>query len=161
MGASDEVEISSEVVASSPLFDSVDLDENSYPEGGLKAWSVVLGAWCAMVPSMGLLNSLGVLQAWTSTHQLKDYSESSIGWIFGSYAFFLYIAGAQTGLSTLHISFCTMSLTVYRSDLRYIWLQVCGHPRVYRDGGFHGVFQFQRRYVQIETHDPISYKHLT
>ncbi|KAJ6089858.1 hypothetical protein N7467_005074 [Penicillium canescens] len=98
MVVSDEVEISSEVVASSPLSDSVVLsDENSYPEGGLKAWSVVLGAWCAMVPSMGLLNSLGVLQAWTRTHQLTDYAESSIGWIYSSYAFFLYIAGAQTG----------------------------------------------------------------
>lgn len=101
----DEVEMSSEVAESRRLSDSSDLsDENNYPEGGLKAWSVVLGAWCAMVPSMGLLNSLGVLQAWTSTHQLKDYSESSIGWIFGSYGFFLYIAGAQTGTSTPYVS---------------------------------------------------------
>lgn len=68
-----------------------------YPEGGLTAWLVVLGSWCAMIPSMGLLNSLGVLHAWTSTHQLKDYSEQSIGWIFGAYGFFLYFAGAQTG----------------------------------------------------------------
>lgn len=71
--------------------------DNNYPEGGLQAWSVVLGAWCAMVPSMGLLNSLGILHAWTSTHQLRDYSESSIGWIFGAYGFFLYLAGAQAG----------------------------------------------------------------
>lgn len=71
--------------------------DNDYPEGGLQAWSVVLGAWCAMVPSMGLLNSLGILHAWTSTHQLKDYSESSTGWIFGAYGFFLYLAGAQAG----------------------------------------------------------------
>ena len=68
-----------------------------YPEGGWKAWSVVFGAWCAMIPSMGLLNTLGVLHAWISTHQLKDYSESSIGWIFGAYGFFLYFAGAQAG----------------------------------------------------------------
>lgn len=53
--------------------------ENDYPEGGLRAWLVVLGSWCAMIPSMGLLNSLGILHAWTSDHQLKDYSESSIG----------------------------------------------------------------------------------
>lgn len=72
-------------------------DNDDYPEGGWKAWSVVLGAWCAMIPSMGLLNSLGILHAWTSTHQLKDYSESSIGWIFGAYGFFLYFAGAQAG----------------------------------------------------------------
>jgi hypothetical protein len=74
-------------------------DEMNFPEGGLKAWSVVLGAWCAMIPSMGLLNSLGILHAWTSAHQLKDYSESSIGWIFGAYGFFLYFGGAQTGQS--------------------------------------------------------------
>ncbi|PLB53503.1 oxalate/formate antiporter [Aspergillus steynii IBT 23096] len=71
--------------------------EKSYPEGGLRAWLVVLGSWCAMIPSMGLLNSLGILHAWTSSHQLKDYSESSIGWIFGAYGFFLYFAGAQAG----------------------------------------------------------------
>ncbi|KAJ6102427.1 hypothetical protein N7486_004854 [Penicillium sp. IBT 16267x] len=75
----------------------IEIEEDRYPEGGLKAWSVVLGAWCAMIPSMGLLNSLGTLQAWTSTHQLKDYSESSVGWIFGAYAFFLFAGGAQFG----------------------------------------------------------------
>ncbi|KAL5001086.1 major facilitator superfamily domain-containing protein [Aspergillus recurvatus] len=76
---------------------SKSLESTKYPEGGLKAWLVVLGAWCAMVPSMGLLNSLGTLHAWTSTYQLADYSESSIGWIYGAYAFFLYVAGAQAG----------------------------------------------------------------
>ncbi|KAJ5423044.1 hypothetical protein N7445_011152 [Penicillium cf. griseofulvum] len=73
------------------------LDPDQYPERGLKAWSVVFGAWCAMIPSMGLLNSLGALQPWTSTHQLKDYSESSIGWIYGTYTFFLFLGGAQFG----------------------------------------------------------------
>jgi hypothetical protein len=69
----------------------------SYPEGGLRAWLVVFGAWCAMIPSMGLLNSLGILHAWIGTHQLQDYSHSSIGWIFGAYGFFLYFTGAQVG----------------------------------------------------------------
>ncbi|PYH75554.1 MFS general substrate transporter [Aspergillus uvarum CBS 121591] len=69
----------------------------TYPEGWFEAWTVVLGAWCAMIPSMGLLNSLGILHAWTSKHQLVDYSESSIGWIYGAYGFFLYAAGAQAG----------------------------------------------------------------
>lgn len=68
-----------------------------YPEGGLQAWLVVVGAWCAMIPSMGLLNTLGTLHSWTSEHQLMDYSDSSIGWIFGAYGFFLYVAGAQAG----------------------------------------------------------------
>jgi hypothetical protein len=68
-----------------------------YPEGGLQAWLVVLGAWCAMLPSMGLLNTIGVLQAWVAEHQLAGYSESNIAWIFSTYAFFLYITGAQVG----------------------------------------------------------------
>ena len=73
-------------------------DEAPYPEGGLKAWSVVLGAWCSMIPAMGLLNTLGALHAWISTHQLSHYSQSSVGWIFGGYSFFLYVAGAQVGM---------------------------------------------------------------
>ncbi|KAJ5107118.1 oxalate/formate antiporter [Penicillium angulare] len=73
------------------------IENDKYPEGGAKAWSVVFGAWCAMIPSMGLLNSLGILHAWTSTHQLKEYSEFRIGWIFGAYGFFLYLGGAQAG----------------------------------------------------------------
>ncbi|KAJ5322337.1 hypothetical protein N7452_010626 [Penicillium brevicompactum] len=81
-----------------PASETLETRKNdNYPEGGLQAWSVVVGAWCAMIPSMGLLNSLGILHAWTSTHQLKEYSESSIGWIFGAYGFFLYLAGAQAG----------------------------------------------------------------
>lgn len=68
-----------------------------YPEGGTKAWLVVLGAWCAMIPSMGLLNTLAVLQAFVSENQLSGMSESKIGWIFSCYAFFLYFCGAQVG----------------------------------------------------------------
>lgn len=74
-----------------------DEDESDYPEGGVAAWSVVFGAFAAMLSSMGLLNTVGVLQAWVSEHQLHGYSESQIGWIFSTYAFFLYIGGAQVG----------------------------------------------------------------
>ncbi|KAI0866804.1 major facilitator superfamily domain-containing protein [Xylaria cubensis] len=72
-------------------------DESVYPEGGPEAWLVVLGAWCAMIPSMGLLNTLAILQAWVSENQLPNLPESSVGWIFSTYAFFLYFTGAQTG----------------------------------------------------------------
>ncbi|KAF4816094.1 MFS transporter asaE [Colletotrichum siamense] len=58
---------------------------------------VVLGAWCAMMSSMGLLNTLAVLQAWVSEHQLRDMPESAVGWIFSTYSFFLYFCGAQIG----------------------------------------------------------------
>ncbi|OJZ89764.1 hypothetical protein ASPFODRAFT_58433 [Aspergillus luchuensis CBS 106.47] len=78
-----------------------DDDSIYYPEGGLQAWMVVFGAWCAMVPALGLMNTAGTLHIWTSTHQLRDYPESSYGWIYGAYGFFLYFAGAQSGAANL------------------------------------------------------------
>lgn len=73
------------------------LDDESYPEGGAEAWLVVLGAWCAMFTSMGLLNTLGILQAWVQEHQLAGMPESTVGWVFSVYAFLLYFCGAQVG----------------------------------------------------------------
>ncbi|KAF6787343.1 oxalate formate antiporter, partial [Colletotrichum sojae] len=70
---------------------------DTYPEGGLQAWMAVLGAWCAMISYMGLLNTLAVLQAWVSEHQLRGTLESTVGWIFSTYSFFLYFCGAQIG----------------------------------------------------------------
>ncbi|KAF2970559.1 hypothetical protein GQX73_g3017 [Xylaria multiplex] len=65
-----------------PLSDNVKSDEESgravtllgdetYPEGGLEAWLVVFGSWCGLVAALGLLNTLGTLQAYVSTHQLS------------------------------------------------------------------------------------------
>ncbi|KAI8659185.1 MFS domain-containing protein [Fusarium sp. Ph1] len=72
-------------------------DDQDYPEGGTRAWLVVVGAWCAMIPSMGLLNTLAVLQAWVLENELSHLPESTVGWIFGCYGFFLYFCGAQVG----------------------------------------------------------------
>lgn len=80
------------------VFDEAN-DDDSYPEGGIKAWLVVIGAWCAMVPPMGLLNTLAVLQAWIAENELDGISESKIGWIFSCYAFFITACGAQVGKS--------------------------------------------------------------
>jgi MFS family permease len=67
------------------------------PEGGLRAWTVVLGAWCAMVPSMGMLNTIGILDAWIGENQLEALPKSQTAWIVSLYAFFLYIGGSCAG----------------------------------------------------------------
>lgn len=72
-------------------------DKQDEIDGGLTAWMVVLGAWCAMMPSMGLLNTLAVLEAWMTTHELKDVPKSTAAWVFSGYSFFLYFCGAQVG----------------------------------------------------------------
>ncbi|KAM3446131.1 hypothetical protein MY3296_009965, partial [Beauveria thailandica] len=73
-------------------------DGDAYPDGGLVAWTVVLGAWCAMLPSMGLLNTLAALEAHlASSLQLRGVPRTRSAWIFSCYAFFLYFCGAQVG----------------------------------------------------------------
>jgi hypothetical protein len=73
-------------------------DHDDYPEGGLQAWLVVLGAWCAMIPPMGILNTIAVLQGWLSEHELAGMPESQTGWIWSCFAFFITAGGAQVGM---------------------------------------------------------------
>lgn len=71
--------------------------DDDFPEGGWRAWSVVLGAWCAMIPSMGMLNTIGVLEAWIGENQLAALPKSQTAWVVSLYAFFLYIGGSCAG----------------------------------------------------------------
>ena len=80
----------------SPTIDDED-DAKSYPEGGLRAWLVVLGSFSGMTASFGIMNTVGTFQAYLSTHQLASYSPSSVGWIFGLYVFLSFFCGVQIG----------------------------------------------------------------
>ncbi|KAL2812555.1 major facilitator superfamily domain-containing protein [Aspergillus cavernicola] len=69
----------------------------TYPEGGWAAWSVVLGSWMATFGTMGIMNSVGIFEAYMKEHQLQDYSAGQVGWIFGLYTFFAFFCGIQVG----------------------------------------------------------------
>lgn len=72
-------------------------DGHTFPEGGLRAWLVVLGSLSGMTASFGILNSAGTFQAYLSTHQLAHASPSAVGWIFSLYAFLTFFCGVQIG----------------------------------------------------------------
>lgn len=55
--------------------------EDTFPEGGLRAWLVVASAWLILFPSFGFMVSIGTLQDYWSQHQLAQYSARDIGWI--------------------------------------------------------------------------------
>lgn len=74
-----------------------DSDSLTYPEGGREAYLVLVGCWCALFGSLGLCNSTGTLEAYISSHQLRDESTGQIGWIFGVYLFLLFAVGVQIG----------------------------------------------------------------
>ncbi|KAJ5436111.1 Major facilitator superfamily domain general substrate transporter [Penicillium cf. griseofulvum] len=76
---------------------TTDAEGNTYPEGGLEAWLVVLGSFLGLFGSLGLVNTIGTFQAYIQTHQLKEYSSGTNGWIFGMFAFLTFFCGVQIG----------------------------------------------------------------
>ncbi|KPV72358.1 uncharacterized protein RHOBADRAFT_18141 [Rhodotorula graminis WP1] len=66
---------------------------DDYPDGGLRAWSVVGGAWCISFTSWGFTNAYGVFQTYYQANQLSEYSHSDISWI-GSLQLALVLACA-------------------------------------------------------------------
>ncbi|KAL0574829.1 hypothetical protein V5O48_007127 [Marasmius crinis-equi] len=52
-----------------------------FPDGGLRAWLVVLGTGMSLTASFGYVNSWGVFQSYYETDLLRDYSPSTIAWI--------------------------------------------------------------------------------
>lgn len=71
--------------------------QETYPEGGLSAWLVVVGSWFSLFSSLGLMNTIALFQAYTLSHQLKDYSEGTVGWIFSLYTFLAFFCGVYIG----------------------------------------------------------------
>jgi hypothetical protein len=55
-------------------------EKDDFPEGGVRGYSVVIGAFCGLFSVFGIINSTGILLEYFSTHQLKDYTSSQIGW---------------------------------------------------------------------------------
>lgn len=71
--------------------------EDSFPDGGARAWSVVVGSWFALFASMGLMNTIALFQAYVLSHQLRDYDEGTVGWIFSVYTFLAFFCGIYIG----------------------------------------------------------------
>ncbi|KAF2007034.1 MFS general substrate transporter [Amniculicola lignicola CBS 123094] len=59
---------------------SIDPEDN-FPEGGLRAWLVVVAACGLLYPSFGFMVSIGTLQDYWARNQLSAYSARDVGWI--------------------------------------------------------------------------------
>ncbi|KAF1851629.1 MFS general substrate transporter [Cucurbitaria berberidis CBS 394.84] len=73
------------------------VQQEECPEGGIAAWLVVAGGFCGIFVAFGLMNSVGVFQAYLSTHQLSSYSAGTISWIFSMYIFLALFSSLQAG----------------------------------------------------------------
>lgn len=72
-------------------------EKDDFPEGGVKSWSVVVGAFCGSFAVFGIINSTAIFQEYFSAHQLSAYTSSQIGWIFGLSLFLIFFCGAPIG----------------------------------------------------------------
>jgi MFS family permease len=76
---------------------SIGPDGAVYPEGGLRAWLVVFGAFCGMLAALGLMNTIGVYESYLAENQLAAYSRSAIAWILSIYIFLSFGGGLIIG----------------------------------------------------------------
>lgn len=83
--------------SSSSSSNNIDPHEEFYPEGGTRAWLVVLGSFSGMVAALGIMNTIGVYESYLARHQLASYSAASIGWILSIYVFLAFGAGLVIG----------------------------------------------------------------
>jgi len=81
-------------------FDSDQDDGNIpdlYPDGGWKAYSVVLGSFLCCLTAFGLMNTLGVMESYIQNHQLETSSVSTVSWIFSIFMFISLFPGLFIG----------------------------------------------------------------
>ncbi|KAM9894782.1 hypothetical protein OXX69_011252 [Metschnikowia pulcherrima] len=78
-----------------PLDDANDMEK--YPDGGWKAYSVVLGSHLGLMVNFGVLNAVGAVQAYVSNHQLAGEKVSSVSWVFSIYMCLPFLLGALVG----------------------------------------------------------------
>ncbi|CAN8103419.1 unnamed protein product [Discula destructiva] len=75
-----------------------DSERSDAPDGGIAAWLVVLGCWCAGFSSFGWLNSIGVFQEYYHSELFQNrYSASTVSWIPSLQVFFLLALGPFVG----------------------------------------------------------------
>ncbi|KAK3196259.1 putative NRPS-like protein biosynthetic cluster [Lecanicillium sp. MT-2017a] len=67
------------------------------PDGGLLAWSQVIGAFLVNLNNWGLVNSFGVYQSYYQTTLLASHSPSTISWIGTVQGVLLLLVGVVSG----------------------------------------------------------------
>ncbi|KAF2436977.1 MFS general substrate transporter [Tothia fuscella] len=71
--------------------------EDDFPEGGLRAWLVVVSAFITLLPSFGFMVAIGTLQDYWSQHQLSEYTSRDVGWIPSVFVYLCLALGIWVG----------------------------------------------------------------
>ncbi|KAH7099295.1 MFS general substrate transporter [Auriculariales sp. MPI-PUGE-AT-0066] len=72
-------------------------DDAEYPEGGSKAWLVVLGSFCTLCATFGFANAWGAWQSLYEVERLQGTPPSTIAWIGSTQYALIFLPGLLTG----------------------------------------------------------------
>lgn len=67
------------------------------PDGGLRAWSVVLGGFLNFITAFGIMNSFGVFQSHYAIAVLDKEAVSTVAWIGSVQLFLMFVGGLFVG----------------------------------------------------------------
>ncbi len=70
---------------------------DTVPDGGVLAWTQVIGSWMLFFNTFGLINTFGIYQTYYESGQLFKASSSDISWIGSIQALTILFVGALTG----------------------------------------------------------------
>ncbi|KAL7619469.1 hypothetical protein AAE478_010008 [Parahypoxylon ruwenzoriense] len=68
-----------------------------FPDGGLEAWLVVAGGFCALFSTFGLVNCVGVFVSYYVNGPLESYGASTVSWITSIQVFMMSGLNAVMG----------------------------------------------------------------
>lgn len=111
----------------------------NFPDGGWKAYSVVLGSHIGLIINFGILNAIGAVQAYIASHQLAGENVSDISWVFSIYMCLPFLLGVFVGpifdsqgstvlllISTVLLFVGFMAVSVSNSVIAFIFsLSIC------------------------------------
>lgn len=75
----------------------LETDPDAFPDGGFNAYRVLLGSFCGLIVVFGILNAMGSIQTYVSTHQLSEYKLSTVTWMFSLHLAIMYLGGVIFG----------------------------------------------------------------
>jgi len=70
----------------------------TYPDGGVRAWLVVVGSTAVLTSTYGLMTAGGLFLTFWKESQLAEYTETEIAWIIAMFVFLDSLVSGPAGL---------------------------------------------------------------
>lgn len=98
MGSSEETREQPSVASNEKTEDGPEpKPEDTFPEGGLRAWLVAAGTACVLFATLGYSNCFGIFQSYYTLHQLKGETPDNISWIGSTQMVVMFLTGCVSG----------------------------------------------------------------